>query len=120
MKKLILALAIAAFAVAGTLPLAAADAKPAAAPAGRALVFNGKIDSVDKQAKTVKIGERVFHVTSTTRIIKDSKPATLEDAKAGDEVAGQYRESDDKMLNLVSIRLGPKSGASPKKDAPAK
>jgi hypothetical protein len=120
MKKLIIALTLAAFAAVITLPVTAADAKPAAAPASRAIVFNGKLDAVDKQAKTIKIGERVFHVTSTTRIIKDSKPATLDDAKVGDDAAGQYREGDDKKLNLVSLRVGPKPGATPQKDAPAK
>lgn len=128
MKKITLALVLAAFAIVSILPTVGADAKPAdakpaAAPAGRPIVFNGKLDAVDKQAKTIKIGERVFHVTSTTRIIKDSKPATLDDAKVGDEAAGQYREGADKQLNLISLRVGPKPaapGAAPKKDAPAK
>jgi hypothetical protein len=127
MKQLILALTLAAFAAITTLPSPAADAKPAAepkaAPAARAVPFNGKIDSVDKLAKTIKVGERVFNVTSTTRIIKDNKPATLDDAKAGDEVGGAYREGADKKLNLVTLRVGPKQaapGATPKKDAPAK
>jgi len=127
MKQLILALTLAAFAAITTLPSPAADANPAAepkaAPAARAVPFNGKIDSVDKQAKTIKVGERVFNVTSTTRIIKDNKPATLDDAKAGDEVGGAYREGADKKLNLVTLRVGPKPaapGAAPKKDVPAK
>ena len=123
MKKLALALTLAAFAAFTTLTIVAADAKPAAAPAARAIVFNGKLDAVDKQAKTIKIGERVFHVTSTTRISKAGKQATLDDAKVGDEAAGQYRESEDKKLNLLSLRVGPKPavpGAAPKKDAPAK
>ena len=118
MKKLIIALMVAAIAAVSTLPLAAADDK--AAPAARALPLSGKIAAVDKQAKTVKVGERVFQVTATTRIIKDNKPATLDDAKVGDEVGISYREGDDKKLNLVSLRVGPKPDAAPKKDAPAK
>jgi len=123
MNKLLFALTFAAFAAFSTLPVAAADAKPAAAPAARPFPFNGKIDSVDKQAKTIKVGERVFHVTPTTRIIKDGKPATLDNAKVGDEVGGAYREGEEKKLNLLSLRIGPKPaapGAAPKKDAPAK
>ena len=126
MKNLALALTLAAFAAFTTLPIVAADPKPAAepkaAPAARAYVFNGKIAALDKEAKTVKIGERVFHVTSTTRIIKDNKPATLDDAKVGDEVGGAYREGEEKKLNLVTLRVGPKPvpAGAPKKEAPAK
>ena len=123
MKKLIVILTVAAFAGLISLPTTAADAKPATepkAPATRAIPFSGKIASVDKQAKTIKVGGRVFQVTSTTRFIKDNKPATFEDAKADEEVGGAYREGDDKKLNLVSLRIGPKPAAAPKKDAPAK
>ena len=91
MKKFIIALTIAAFAAISTSTATAADAKPAAEPKatpGRAIPFNGKIALMDKQAKTVKVGERVFQVTSTTRITKDNKPATLDDAKVGEEVGG--------------------------------
>ena len=123
MKRLIIALSIAAFAAIGTLPIRAADDKPATepkAPPTRSLPFRGKIDSVDKQAKTVKVGERVFQITSDTRIMKDGKPATLDDAKAGEEVGGAYREGSDKKLNLVSLRLGARPEAAPKKNEPAK
>lgn len=130
MKKFLIILAVAALAALTTSPTVAADAKPAAdakaTAAARALPFNGKIAAVDKQAKTVKVGERVFQVTSTTRLTKDNKTTTLDDAKVGEEVGGSYREGDDKKLNLVSLRIGPKpdapakKDAAPKKDAPAK
>lgn len=123
MKKLILALTVAACAALTTLPVTAADAKPVAEPKAapaRATPFKGTIAALDKQAKTIKVGERVFQVTSTTRFIKENKPATLDDAKVGDEVGGAYREGDDKKLNLVSLRIGPKPEAVPKKEAPAK
>ena len=123
MKKLIIALTVAAFAILSSLPTTAADAKPAAEPkaaAPRSLPFSGKIASLDKVAKTVTVGERVFHVTSTTRFIKDAKPATFEDAKVGEEVGIAYREGEDKKLNLVSLRIGPKPAVVPKKETPAK
>lgn len=113
MKKLIIALLVAACAATATLPTVAAD-KPAAAQKKetkpRALPFQGKLDAVDQQAKTIKIGERVFHVTSDTKITKAGNPATLADAKAGDQVGLSYREVD-KTLNLVSLRIGPKADA---------
>lgn len=121
MKKLIVPLLIAAFAATVTVPVGAADTKPGPkkeAQSNRAIPFRGKIASVDTQAKTIKIGERVFHVTADTRIMKAGKPATLDDASAGEEVGGQYREGADKKLNVVSLRIGPRPDAatSPKKE----
>lgn len=104
---------VAAFAATTTLPTFAAD-KPAAADKKetkpRALPAGGKIDALDQQAKTIKIGERVFHVTADTKITKGGNPATLADAKVGDQVGLSYREVD-KTLNLVSLRIGPKPDA---------
>jgi len=123
MKTFILAILVAATAAVSTLPSAAADPKPAGEPKtapARSLPFHGKIDSVDKQARTVTVGDRVFHITSTTRIIKEGKPATLDDAKVGEDVAGAYRQSAEKQMNLVSLRLGAKPPAAPKKKEQAK
>jgi len=129
MKKLILILTVAALAATSTLPLLAADNKPAdkkevpakeAAP--RALPFRGKIAAVDKQAKTIKVGERTFQVTADTKINKAGKAATLDDATIDEEVGGSYREGTDKKLNLVSLRIGARPDAAPKKEkeVPAK
>ena len=118
MKKLIIALIVTAFAATSTLTLRAAEAKPAEqkeAPA-RALPFRGKIGAVDKQAKTIKVGERTFQVTADTKIAKAGKPATLDDASVDEEVGGSYREGLDKKLNLVSLRIGARPDAQPKPD----
>lgn len=112
MKKLLVALLLAAFAATTALPVAAAE-KPAAEkkePKPRALPAGGKIDALDQQAKTIKLGERVFHVVDDTKITKNGNPATLADAKVGDQVGLSYREVD-KTLNLVSLRIGPKPDA---------
>ena len=69
--------------------------------------FRGKVDAVDKKAKTVKVGERTFQVTADTRITKAGKPATLDDATVGEEVGGSYKEVDGKNV-LNSIRFGPR------------
>ena len=70
------------------------------------LPAGGKIAAVDKAAKTIKVGERVFHITAETRIRKDGKTATLEEAKVGEEVGISYRQVDGKLMAL-SLRLGP-------------
>lgn len=127
MKKLILILTLAALAASSTLPLVAADPKPAdkkEVPAkeavSRALPFRGKIAAVDKQAKTIKVGERTFHVTPDTKMNKAGKPAILDDVNVDEEVGGSYREGADKKLNLVSLRIGARPDSAPKKEAPAK
>jgi hypothetical protein len=74
----------------------------------RALPFHGKIAALDKQAKTVKVGERVFQITSETKITKDGKPATLDDAAVGEIVGGSYTKSDGGKLTAKSLRIGPK------------
>jgi hypothetical protein len=113
MKKVIVSIMLAVLAATSTVSTFAADAKPAAEKKEakpRALPFAGKIDALDPEAKTIKIGERVFHVTADTKITKGGNPATLADAKAGDQVGLSYRETD-KKLNLVSVRIGPKPDA---------
>jgi hypothetical protein len=93
---------------------------PAAAKSNRAIPFKGKIDAVDKVAKTIKVGERVFQITSDTIIKKAGKPATLDDAVVGEEIGGAYRAGEKNSMNAVSVRLGAKEAAGEKGEkAPA-
>ena len=133
MPHIILTMAlIAAFSGATTLSTGAADAKPTLnppaniTPAGipeqkpgvpgkkeeqsaRLVPFHGKLDSVDKTARSIKSGERTFQVMATTKITKDGvKPGTLDDAKVGESIGGAYHEGDGGSYQLVSLRLGPK------------
>lgn len=89
-------------------PEAAAE-KKAEDPNG--IPFRGKLTAVDTTAKTITVGgkekDRTFSVTSETRIKKDGKPATLADAKVGDEVGG-YGTKDGDKVTLKSLRIGPK------------
>jgi len=84
------------------------ETKKAANP-NRALPFHGKVDAVDKAAKTVTVGTRVFHVTDATRIQKDGKAATLGDVVVGEAIRGSLRQTEDGKLNAVSLSLGPKA-----------
>lgn len=125
MKILTIILFTATFVATSVTSIVAADnATPAiknAAPA-RAIPFRGQIDSVDKQAKSFKINDRIFHVTGETRIMKDGKPATFTDITVNQSASGQYREGADKNLNVVSLRIGmrPASPGKPKPASPAK
>ncbi|MCW5555029.1 MAG: hypothetical protein KIS67_23055 [Verrucomicrobiae bacterium] len=79
-----------------------------AAPKGeRPLPFRGKVGAINKTAKTVTVGERVFHITADTRIIKGGKPAKLEDGVIGDEIGGSYRKAEDGKLVAAMVRFGP-------------
>ena len=138
MKKLLPLLLICALTTLTGLKSVAADQKPKTVPAEKGKVerpkflpFHGSLEAVDKTAKTVKVGERTFQVTSETRITKTgkpptpgdvkvgdpqstyapsrSKPATLDDVKVGEEVAGSYKQADGGRLELRSLRLGSKA-----------
>jgi hypothetical protein len=71
--------------------------------------FTGKAVSVDKAAKTVKLsGEkgRTIQITSTTKITKDGKPATLDDLKDGDDVYGGYKTVGEGKFEATSLTIG--------------
>ena len=117
MKK-ILSLCLVAACTSFTTPmLRAADVKPAATDTKSAkakpLPFTGKLTGLDKQAKNITVGERVFQITSETKITKAGKPATLEDGTVGEEVGGAYKALDGGKMEAVSVRFGPKT-ATPK------
>lgn len=120
MKKFLLTSLLAVFTA--TTSLVAADATPAtpaAAPAKKApkaqsVPFRGKLVSIDKMAKTITVGERVFQITSQTRLAKAGKPCALDDAVVGDEVGGAYKTAADGKLEALSVRFGAKPEATPK------
>ena len=121
MKNSLLLSVLAGFLACAIPHLQAAEGKPAAPTKSEKakpgyIPFHGKIDSIDKAAKSIKVGERTFVVLPTTKINKAGKPATLEDAKTGDEVGGAYHETAAGKLELMSLRLGPKPEKYVKKD----
>ena len=75
----------------------------------KGIPFHGKVKALDKTLKTISVGERVFQITSETKIKKDGKPATMDDAVVGDDIGGTYTRSADGKLTAKTLRLGPKS-----------
>lgn len=110
--KIVALCALTAFGMTLSFPIQAQD-KPAAsteAKKDRPIPFNGKINEIDKTAKTIGIGKekkRTIHITESTKIMKDGKTAMLSDAVVGDDVGGSYRDNAGK-LEAVSLRIGPK------------
>jgi len=84
--------------------------------------FHGNIVTMDKNARTLTIGKRVFLVTSETKIFKSDKPATFADGVVGDYVTGSYKKADDGKLIAHSVYFGGKGKASTaeKKKEPTK
>jgi hypothetical protein len=76
--------------------------------------FRGKVSAVDKVAKTValegKEKQRVFQITSATKITKDGKPAVLDNINAGDSVGGLARENAAGKLEIITLNVGAKAG----------
>ena len=85
-----------------------ATEKKDAPKSDRGIPFHGKVAALDKTAKTLTVGDRVFQVTSETKIKKAGKAATLDDAAVGEEVGGTYTKGDDGKLTAKSLRIGPK------------
>jgi len=87
-------------------------AKEKAAKAKKKTIpFNGKLKQIDKDARTVKVGNRTFKLTDDTKYLQDS----LDEAKIGEKVGGSYWKADDGTLIVNSIRFGPKPKKEKKK-----
>ena len=112
----------AAIAAAPTQLLAQSTNKPATdkkAPAAKqesatkkkaAHPFHGKLAAVDKVAKTIKLGESTYQITSETKITKEDKPATLEDGVVGEHVTGYAKPTEDGKMAASSVYFGGKTG----------
>ena len=67
---------------------------------------------MDKVAKTIKVGESVYHVTSETKITKAGKPATLDDGVVGEPVSGYVKPTEDGKMTATTMRFGAKPEAA--------
>jgi hypothetical protein len=80
-----------------------AEKKKAAHP------FTGKLAAIDKTAKTFKVGESTYQVTSETKVTKAGKPATLEDGVVGEPVSGHVKPSEDGKMIATTVHFGAKA-----------
>jgi len=87
---------------------ASAAKKESAAKKKSAHPFHGKLAEVDKVAKTIKVGESVYQITSQTKITKDGKPATLEEGVVGEPVTGYAKPTEDGKMAATTVRFGGK------------
>lgn len=97
---------------------AAAEKKSAVAKKKMAHPFHGKLAAVDKTAKTIKVGESIYQVTSETKITKAGKPATLGDGVVDEPVSGYVKPTEDGKMTATTVTFGAKpegKGAEKKK-----
>lgn len=78
----------------------------AAAPA-KALPFYGEVTAADEAAKTVTLGENVYHLTDATIVHDGDKPAKFADVKVGRKIGGSYVTAEGKK-ELVKLNVGVK------------
>ena len=71
--------------------------------------FHGKLAAVDKTAKTIKVGESIYQVTSETKITKAGKPATLEEGVVGDPVGGYVKPTADGKMAATTVHFAAKT-----------
>ena len=83
--------------------------KEPAAKKKEAHPFRGKLAAVDKTAKTIKVGESIYQITSDTKITKAGKPATLEDGVVGEPVTGYVKPTEDGKMAATKVTFGPKT-----------
>ena len=84
--------------------------------------FHGKLVAVDKVAKTITVGKRTFQITSESKLKKNGKAATLEDAVVGETASGYVKPSEGKLV-ATTVNFGPKSASETSektKSAPVK
>jgi hypothetical protein len=127
-ESIVLALLTAAMVFAGSATQAAESAKdksvqpPKSEGKPKQMPFRGKVNAVDKTAKTVtlegKEKNRTFQITSETKITKDGKPAVMDDVLVGQIVGGLAKETAAGKLEVVTLNIGAKVGKA--KDAEKK
>ena len=98
---------------------------PDAHSVSRRLPFHGKLTAVDPKANTITLtystGDKVFHITPHTEILKHEKPAKLDEAQLGEQVSGAFVRNGDRaeLTKLNLVKKSDDKAEGPKKAAHA-
>lgn len=76
--------------------------------------FNGKVEAVNAEAKTLTVGGAAILVTDTTKLTKLGKPITLADIKVGDHVHGKTSKNAEGKAEALNITVGGEKGGEKK------
>jgi ribosomal protein S1 len=73
--------------------------------------FSGRVTKVDPSAKTVMVGGQTYQVLATSKIMRDNKPASLNEIKPGQQVAGVYKTSAENKMEVLTMDVGGRGAA---------
>ena len=76
--------------------------------------FNGKVEAVNAEAKTLTVGGAAILVTDATKLTKLGKPITLADIKVGDHVHGKTSKNAEGKAEAINIAVGGEKGGEKK------
>jgi len=84
--------------------------------------FSGTLESIDPRGKFItlkgKAKDRQILLNSKTRYFKADRPATLDDAIAGDHVSGSVRKIEGGQEEALSLHIGEKTTSNSRKKLP--
>jgi hypothetical protein len=80
-------------------PAPAADAKP------DKLKFQGKVEAVDTEAKTLKVDGKLIYITDTTQFSKAGKAIKFEEIAAGEQVHGTLNQTADGKSEALTVMV---------------
>ncbi|MCX6891082.1 MAG: hypothetical protein NTX51_06115 [Verrucomicrobia bacterium] len=74
------------------------------------LPYKGTLTAVDRAAKTMTIGKRTFQITPETKLLREGKPATMEDGVKGEYISLSYQKIADGKFLACNVYYGGKDG----------
>jgi hypothetical protein len=113
-----------AIATMGLTPVLADDKSPPPPaqekPENPSKKFQGKVESLDATAKTLKVDSKLIYISDKTKITKVGKPIKLSQVMAGDEVQGTTHLTFDGKTEALTVKVGKeKEEDKDKPDQPA-
>lgn len=76
-------------------------------------LFNGKIEEIDLEKKSVVVAKKTYWVVEATKLMDKEKEIKLTDLKVGAEVHGLAKKNPAGNLEATIIKLGPKPHEAP-------
>ena len=102
-KKEVLSVDVGSSAVGGTSAASSAEAGSQ---------FSGRVGRIDTTAQTLTVGGQTYQVLATTKIMRDNKPASLNEVRAGQQVSGMYKLSAENKMELLTVDVGGRAAAT--------
>lgn len=76
-------------------------------------LFNGKIEEIDLEKKSVVVDKKTYWVVEATKLMDKEKEIKLTDLKVGTEVHGLAKKNAAGGFEATIIKVGPKPHETP-------